>query len=171
MRTTLSALLISTLVVSGCGAARESRLNPFNWFGRSQSTPTTVASEQTANPLIPQSSKLKRKDLPYQGQLVDQVSDLVIEKVPGGALVRVTGVSAAQGAFDVRLIAQNGGKPDDGVLSYELRALQPAYRRPVVGPAAGRTVTVARFLSEETLIGVKTIQVVGNQNVRSSRRR
>ena len=50
MRNLTSALLVSALVLGGCGAVRESRFNPFNWFGRADVQPVDTAQ---SNPLIP----------------------------------------------------------------------------------------------------------------------
>ena len=37
MRKTFSAILVSTLVLTGCATVRDSRVNPFNWFGNARS--------------------------------------------------------------------------------------------------------------------------------------
>jgi len=37
MRKTFSAILVSTLVLTGCATVRDSRVNPFNWFGTARS--------------------------------------------------------------------------------------------------------------------------------------
>ena len=43
MRLTLSALLISSMALGGCAAVRDSRVNPFNWFGGSRSEAVATA--------------------------------------------------------------------------------------------------------------------------------
>ncbi len=161
MRTPLAALLIATLILPGCG----SRLNPFNWFGRGQ---VEAVQTGTENPLIPQKSRLKPKDIPYQGTLVDQITDLKVERSPGGAVVRVTAVAARQGAYEVRL-APAFQQDAKGVFKLELLALQPA-RRTAQGTAASRTVTAAIDLTDQDLFGIRTIRVQGARNAATSRR-
>ncbi|MEZ5676235.1 hypothetical protein SAMN06265173_1087 [Thalassovita litoralis] len=167
MRIPLSALLISTLVLTGCG---NSRLNPMNWFGRAKSTP--VATAENTNPLIPQrrGSILRREQLPYAGQLMSQVKTLHIERTPGGALVRVSGIAQFQRPYEVRLIPTNNKQPVNGVLTFDLKAVQPG-KKLAQGSEWTRTVTAATFLTDNELDGVRTIQVQAAQNTMSSRRR
>lgn len=109
MRLTLSALLISSMALGGCAAVRDSRVNPFNWFGGSRSEAVATApTEASTNPLIPAqraglfARKRAEREI-YLGTPIDTVSDLVIERVPGGAIIRATGVSQSQGLYEVRL--------------------------------------------------------------------
>lgn len=174
MRIVTSALLISVMTVTSCGAVRDSRVNPFNWFGRSSSQPVQQAPEAT-NPLIPRSRGLfanrRAEKGIYLGQPIDQVTDLVVERAPGGALIRATGISAVQGAYEVRLTPENEDeKPIDGVLTYRLEALTPDGARPG-GSTATRTVVVARKLSAQQLRNVRTVRVTAARNVRTTRRR
>lgn len=163
MQKSLSVLLISAVVLSGCG---NSRLNPKNWFGRSQAVP--VASATDVNPLIPRKKRLLKRDTSYQGTLVGEIRDLTIERVPGGAIARVTGVADLQGPYEVRLMPLNDGAPVGGVLSYELRALSVPYSP--VGTERSRTLTAAVFVTDQDLAGVREIRVLGARNARSSRR-
>ncbi|THD73501.1 hypothetical protein E7681_12485 [Thalassobius vesicularis] len=165
MRIPLSALLISTLVLAGCGS---SRWNPVNWFGGGRSEPVAV---EGTNPLIPRKSGsiFRRGETPYTGQLVDKVTGLKVERVPGGAVVRVTGVARLQGQYDVKLISPTKKKPEKGVLTFELRAELPAGRQ-AQGTEWTRTLTVATFLTDNELFGVGTIRVVGATNAMTSRR-
>lgn len=163
MQKSLSVLLISAVVLSGCG---NSRLNPKNWFGRSQAVP--VASATDANPLIPRKNRLLKRDTSYQGTLVGEIRDLTIERVPGGAIARVAGLADQQGPYEVRLIPLNDGAPVGGVLSYELRALNLPYK--AVGTERSRTLTAAVFVTDQDLAGVREIRVLGARNARSSRR-
>lgn len=158
----VAPLLVSVLVLSGCG---NSRLNPFNWFGRS----TSEAVEQSTNPLIPTRSGFRRPEATYQGRIVDQITGLVIERAPGGALIRVTGLAATQGSYDVLIEPENEDElPVKGVLTYTLKARLPA--RPQ-GPATTREIVAAHFLTNQQLEGVRSIRVLGARNARSVRRR
>lgn len=165
MRRVIPALMVATLTLTACGGFRDSNFNPRNWFGRSTSVPVAV---EERNALIPARSGIARPEVVYRGTRVDQVTDLAIERTPGGALVRATGVATRQGAYDVRLVPL--GSPDNGVLSYELQVLYPR-ERTLQGPEQSRTVTVANALTDQQLDGVRTIRVIGARNERTSTRR
>ena len=169
MQKALSALVVSALVLTSCGTIRDSRLNPFNWFGRSQST--AVASDGTgaANPLIRQRrASIFRPDAPaYSGQLLGEVSELLIERRPGGAVIRVTGVADRLGPFEARLV-KNEDQSQAGTLAYDLRAYQPP--NPTTQSDWPRTVTVAVHLTDQDLRDVREIRVNAARNVRTSRR-
>lgn len=174
MRIATSALLVSVMVVSSCAAVRDSRVNPFNWFGRSTSEPVRETQENT-NPLIPQAqgifARQRAREGVYSGTPVAQVTELVVEPVAGGAIIRVKGLNAKQGAYDVQLTPElESETPVDGVLSYRLEARQ-SQRITAVGPERTRTIVAARHVTNQTLQGVRTIRVAAQQNVRSTRRR
>lgn len=196
MRFPVIALLVSATVLSACGGSlRESRINPANWFGRSTSVATEQGKVVTAdgrveevNPLIgarkqsqivaanqpkaaPDSERISifnKKDRPYEGTLVDQVTALVVERTSTGAIVRAEGVSSRQGAFDVRLIPTNEGRPVDGVLTYELKALQPL--NTPQGPPRTRQLKAGAPLTLGQLEKIRTVQVVARRNTRTTRR-
>ena len=173
MRKTFSALLVSTLVLTGCATVRDSRVNPFNWFGSARSEPLTQ-TEVNTNPLIPSSVGLfasaRAKRAVYTGQPFDQVTDLTIDRVPGGAIVRVTGLASRQGIYDVRLTPENeDGLPVDGVLTYRLEGVSPAANT-AVGQQPTREVVAARKLTDQDLAGVRSIRVEGQRNALVSRR-
>ena len=163
MQKSLSVLLISTVLLTGCS---NSRLNPLNWFGRGQEVP--VESAEGVNPLIPRKSAFARKDAVYQGQLVGEIRALSVEAVPGGAIARATGLADRQGPFEVKLVALNDGAAENGVLSFELRALQ--LQNNPTGPDASRLLTAAVFLTDQDLSGVRSIKVLAARNAMSSRR-
>ncbi|MEL7097832.1 MAG: hypothetical protein AAGM84_03290 [Pseudomonadota bacterium] len=171
----LTVIVIASLVLGACGL-RESRVNPFNWFGNSRSEPRQVAvPAEAANPLIPRQrqgifARQRALEAIYTGTPVAVVSDMRVERVPGGAIIRATGVDQFQGLFDVQLTPENDGEAVDGVLSYRLEARRPDNARPG-GPEATRRVTAALALTDQELRGVRTIRVAGVENVRSSRRR
>lgn len=164
----LSVLLISAVVLTSCGSMRDSRLNPLNWFGRSQSQP--VQTDADVNPLIPKrrAVSLFRQDAEstYEGRLIYEVENLFIERRPGGAIVRATGLSVRQGPYDVRLVKLDE-ESDDSTLTYEFKMLQAG---PTGGPAASRRVTTAIALTDQQLFGIRTIRVKSATNIQSSRR-
>ncbi len=168
MRTVLTLMVISTLTLSACSGWRDSRVNPTNWFGNSRSAP--VATAENPNPLIPQRTSMLRRDKreKYEGTLVAEVTDLVIERTSTGGIVRVTGQTIRQGAYDVRLISENEGKPVGGVLTFSLKALQPTDQGQ--GTTAGRTVRVGEYVSKEVLAQTTTVQVIAARNTRTTRR-
>lgn len=165
----LSVLVLSALLLSGCGGLRESRVNPLNWFGNSTPQRTTVRSDDEVNTLIPpQRRSIFRAsgDDGYAGVLVDNVTELHVEPRPGGALIRAVGVTRYQGPFEVKLVKVEEASTD-GVLVYDLRALQ--YRN-TVGTAASRSIQAAVWVTDSDLAGVHSIQVRGSETQRTARR-
>lgn len=173
MRKTLSILLISTLTLTACGAVRESRVNPFNWFGQARSVPT---QKENTNPLIPEKqgiglfAGLREQDAIYAGRPFEQVTDLTIERVPGGAIIRATGLAARQGYYAVQLTPENEDElPVDGVLTYRLEGVRPNTNTNV-GTEPTREVIAARRLTDQEMAGVRSIRVEGQLNALVSRR-
>ncbi|KUF11609.1 hypothetical protein [Pseudoponticoccus marisrubri] len=167
MTRSLSVLLLSALVLTSCGTVRDSRLNPMNWFGRSTAQP--VATEGEVNPLIPRrrASILRpQQDDTYRGQLIGDVTELLVERRPGGAVIRATGVADYQGVYDVRLVKVDE-ESDAGTLTLDFRALQ---LRGPQGRPASRTVTAAVWLTDNELGAIRTIRVKSARTVRTSRR-
>lgn len=166
MRKSVLALLVAGMTLTSCGAIRDSRINPFNWFGRSQAE--APRAEGSTNPLIPERTMFQRRRGPevYLGRAVDQIVEMRVERAAGGAVLRVKGIAATQGSFDVRLTDDD--ETPDGTLSYTLRALVPPGQR--VGTAPSREVVAARFITDKELAGIRKIVVNGGRNARSSRR-
>ena len=163
----VGVLILSAMVLGSCTTVRDSRLNPFNWFGRSVSQP--VASDVAVNPLIPRRAvSIFRSDRAesYEGSRVGEVSELLIERRPGGAIIRATGVADRQGPFDLRLVEAEA-ESDADTLTYDLRAYQPRNRS---GSDWSRTVTAAVWLTDDELAGIREIRVRGARNVQVSRR-
>lgn len=140
----LCALLV------GCGGFRESRLNPFNWFGRSEPR-ETVAVAEAGDPR----------------PLVAAVVSMTVEPMPGGAIVRARGESATQGWWAAELVPMDIG--EDGVLVYEFRIAPPEGRTDVNTPQS-RQVDVAIFVPDVRLEQISEIVVQGSTNARSARR-
>lgn len=161
MRKTIALMLVSTLVLSGCGGVR-------NWFGGGRA----AAGSETGNPLIPASNSmlsLNEARAIYRGQPVDQITSLVIERIPGGAIVRVEAVADRQGSFNVRMVPETvEDEPVNGVLAYTLAAEKP--RRSPVGTAASRRIVAAHYVTDEMLAGTREIRVTGARNALSAAR-
>ncbi|WGW02687.1 hypothetical protein [Tropicibacter oceani] len=167
MKKSVTVLVLSTLVLTSCGGLRDSRLNPMNWFGRSTSQP--VASESVDNPLIPRRRvSIFRSNQPeaYQGTLIGEVTELLVERRPGGAIIRATGVSDRQGPFELRLVKVDA-ESDADTLTYDFRALQINAAQ---GSSNSRTFTVALWLTDQQLAGIRDIRVKSRSNIRTSRR-
>lgn len=174
MTRAIICLTLATLVLASCG----SRWNPFNWFDRSEPVQTGNVDENS-NPLIPEqsgtivsflgNSNAKEVDSTTP---ISSITDLVIERVPGGAIIRATGLDPTQGAFNVNIspVDEDEEADENGVLLYELKRDRPPFRT-ASGPAQTREVTAARFVSDQTLAGVRTIRVTAATNARESRRR
>lgn len=156
MRLPITLMLITALAVAGCGRIRESRLNPFNWFGRSTPAPAAAAAVVGTDP--------------GDGRaLVAQVTAMEVTAQPGGAIVRATGLPPTQGWWKADLLALNGGEPVEGVLTYRFVIVPPPGETRVSTPQS-REVTAAVFVSDKALAGVRTITVQGAEGSRSSRR-
>lgn len=173
MNKSIFTALILTMTVAGCGSIRDSRANPFNWFGNDRgSAPAPV--EENTNPLIPQQTGLfeaSRKERErYKGTPIAALTDLRLERVPGGVLVRATGLAATQGVYDARLTPENKDVlPVDGVLTFFLEA-QDNTAITTQGTQQTREVTVAVRLTEQELAGARVIQVKSVQNTLQARR-
>ncbi len=148
-------ILIVTMVLaaslSGCSRVAESRLNPFNWFGQSEPEPAAVVVVRERRPLVA------------------QITELAVERTPGGAIVRATGLPPTQGWFAAELIRET---PDDApadMLVYSFRAVPPRDAERV-STVQSRELTVAVYLTDLDLGGVRVIRVTGAQNARSVRR-
>lgn len=156
MNKPLIAAMLTGLLLSGCGF-RQSSFNPFNWFGNSK----PAAASQTATPAIKATGPVT--------ELVQTVTALKVEKVPGGALIHVTGLPPSQGWWNAGLVAENGGQPVKGVLTYRFEITPPPGQTRTSTPQS-REVTVAVYVSDAQLQGVRQITVTGSTNARSSRR-
>lgn len=180
MRLFTTSLLVATLGLSACATLRDSRLNPANLFSRSAPQELERDPSETINPLIPADEKpgffksLRNTTQEYTGEPVDQISNVVVEQVPGGSIVRASGISSYDNPFDVRLVPANDESvPVDGILTFRLEAEQAVSRR---GPSRSttqrvRTVTAAVLLTNNDLNGVRVIRVEGARNAQTAARR
>lgn len=173
MRFAIAFLVISGMALSACGGLRDSRANPANWFGKSKVERRAAPVEAEAyNPLIPEQRdsifQRKSEEETYEGTAIYAVQGVTVERSAGGAIIKATGVSLRQGAFDVRLWPENDGEPVDGVLTYSLRAVQRADTPQ--GPEQTRRVSAGQFVTTQTLDAVRTIRVIGQTNAATTRR-
>lgn len=145
------ALVSLCLLLIGCGGFRDSRLNPLNWFGRSEPRETIVLPDAAADPR----------------PLVENVLTMTVEPMPGGAIIRATGQTPTQGWWQAELVPQP--LTEDGVLVFEFRLLPPITRTDVNTPRS-RQVTVAQYISDIKLEAVREIVVQGANNARAARR-
>lgn len=151
------AVMALLLTVSACGFG-SSRLNPFNWFGRS--APAAPATLEVAGPGAVIDNRA----------LVQQVTDMQVKPMPGGAIVQATGLPPTQGWWDAELVAENKGKPDEnGVLTLRFAVAEPRTQQRVSTPQS-REVTAGLFLSDQDLATVRKIVVTGETNSRVAAR-
>lgn len=168
------AALLSGLVVSGCGAVRQSNWNPGNWFpGNREVVDYDAVGEN--NPLIPEQTRANvfslrndTEDDVYTGRLISTVETLALERSASGAIINVTGLVAYPGAFDVRLVPVED-ETDSTQLVYELRSRFTG-QGPAPVTAASRRVTVAAFVSQQDLANIRLIRVIGRNNTLQTRR-
>ena len=147
--------LAAVTALSGCGLG-ESRLNPFNWF----------RSGPEARPLEPVVIERPQDTRP----LVAQVTALSVERTPGGAIIRATGLPPEQGWYDAALVnADRDGQPVGGVLTYSFRA-RPPLEPTRVSTVRSRELNVAVFVSDIILASTREIRVTGARNSRTARR-
>lgn len=139
------------LGLAGCGGLRQSRLNPFNWFRKSEPRETIV---------------LPGEKVDGRG-LVDAVLDLKVEPIPGGAIVRARGQTPTQGYWQAELVPQP--LTEGGTLVYEFRIFPPAGKADVNTPQS-RQIDAAIYISDIKLENVREIVVQGATNARASRR-
>lgn len=150
--------LCLVLTVAGCASLSNSWINPLNWFGSATSVPTTA--DGTVRPLVTPGQLAE----PVDGRvLVPDVTGLVIEQTPDGAIIRATGVAPMPGYYNAQLVRTS---LVDGVLTYELRAEPPPASPPqgggsTIGNIASRSLNVATSVANTTLNGVRTVRVVG----------
>ena len=176
MRILTTTVLISALALGACDTIYDSVVNPVNWFGKGRSSNSAAEQSSNTNPLIQESKRggrFQRKDreVVYLGKPIDQVTNLVIERVPGGAVIRATGLTAVQGLSLVQLPPSTEAEtPINGVLTYGVEGVFPVFNESV-GSTHTRTVVAARALTDQELAGVRSIRVEGASNAQTSRRR
>lgn len=113
----------------------------------------------------------KDSEVVYLGKLIDQVTNLVIERALGGAVIRASGLTAVQGVYLVQLTPTTEDETlINGVLAYRLEGVRPEFNEGV-GSTHMRTVVAALALTDQKLAGVRSIRVEGARNAQTSLRR
>jgi hypothetical protein len=150
MTTRLTLALCAVLALAACNT----RLNPLNWFGRSEpAAPVALVPAAAADPR----------------DLVAEVLTMQVEALPGGAILRATGRTPTQGWWDAELVLREGPDADPAAPVYDFRILPPVIRMDVNTPQS-REVTAGLYLSDVDLAGVRSITVQGAGNARAVRR-
>jgi hypothetical protein len=163
MKSPLVAVLTLSLVLAGCSGFRDSRINPFNWFGKSRQ-----AEAITLVPVGGYGTSASDRRV-----LVDQVTRLEIRRTPEGAIISAAGLPPTQGWWDAELVAENHGLPVGGTITYRFLVGEPVPGTAVatrVLTAESREVTAGAFLSNIALQDVRRIVVTGAGNSRSVNR-
>ena len=153
---TLRAAILSALVLTTMAGCGQSRLNPFNWFRSAPEGETLAPLELEA--------RVDRRPL------VAEITSLVVERTPGGAIIRATGLPPEQGWYDPELVNEDrDGRPIDGVLAISFRA-RPPLEPTRVSTAQSRELSAAVYISDIALGEANQIVVTGSQNSRAARR-
>ncbi|MDD9923054.1 MAG: hypothetical protein OXQ92_12355 [Boseongicola sp.] len=150
----IAVAVLAVVGLSGCGD-RGFSLNPFSWFG----------SETEVETLDEINLQTYVDDRP----LIENVTSLTIDRTPGGAIIRATGLPPTQGWHTAALVSDTEGEPVNGVLSYTFRAVPPENTERV-STVQSREITTGKFVSDIVLANVREIRVIGARNIRSIRR-
>lgn len=107
-----------------------------------------------------------KKDAVYLGQPIDKLSTLVVDEVPGGLLIQVTGMAQKTGFYNGQLIPLDSADPT--VRDYRFDIIQPADT--AGGSPTSRTLSVAVYLTDQDLEAIRVIRVRGANNTLTKRR-
>jgi hypothetical protein len=145
---------ILTVALCGLVAGCDSNLNPVNWFGGEEAD-VALAGDGVPADLLPR---------------IDQITGVVLEPVPGGIILRATGLAATMGYWNAALVPVDPDlRPDEnGVLAFDFQALPPPAPQPQ-GRAAAREIVTGQFLTAQTLREVRVIRVQAERNARDIR--
>ncbi len=160
----IRATLLGTafvMTLTGCARIADSRLNPLNWFGASTQAP--VDENGVLRPLVPEG----RMSASVDGRvMLDTVTALSVDRTPGGAIVRATGVAPTQGYYNAELIQTD---VSNGVLTLAFRAQAPTAFEPA-GSTRSRQINAAYIVDTADLSGIRTVRVQAANNARTSAR-
>jgi hypothetical protein len=149
MRVRQIVLLAATVgLLSGCAGARQSSLNPFNWFKRGEEAAPVVG-----RPADPRA-------------VVAEVIALDLAPTLGGAILRASGRTTSLGWYEAGLLPA-GEEAEEDVRIFRLVAFPPPEGLEAAGSAAQRQIEAARFLPDSELEGVARIIVEAGNGSRS----
>lgn len=145
------ALLLS---LAACSSVSESKLNPVNWFGGSDTPEISATVDPDA--------------IPGGRALIDQVTKVELDPTTGGVIVTATGLPPTQGYWDATLIPGTADQnADPSVLTLRFVVAPPNVQSPT-STTQSREMTAAQFVSRQTLSGVRRIVVVGARSSASA---
>lgn len=170
MRILLPLLLLATVFIAGCST----RANPVNWFDNDPPEKDNFTDIEETNPLIPedsgsffQSGREERER--YKGVPINRVTEVKIERVPGGVIIKARGLAETQGVYAARLTPANPDEvPEDGVIVYRLEARNNP-EMITQGPEVTREVIVGRKRTIQELGGARRIRVESATNALEAR--
>lgn len=148
------AALSIVLLLSACGSGDRTWYNPFGWFGGSDEADVTLLDATMGTD----------KD---ERPLVAQVLTMSVDRMPGGAIIRATGLPPTQGYWAADLIQED--TVEDGRLTFRFVIIPPLDAAPV-STQPSREVVVATSVTDRDLEGIREIVVLGQNNARSTRR-
>ncbi|MEJ2022487.1 MAG: hypothetical protein P8X43_10760 [Maritimibacter sp.] len=93
-------------------------LNPFTWFGGSTDE-KLVAVEPSGGWPTGEDPR----------ELVAQITALSVDRTTAGAIVHATGLPPKIGYWEAELVAENDGKPVDGVVTYRFHVWSPLWEQ------------------------------------------
>lgn len=152
MRRSILVLLTATMTLTACATIRDSRVNPFNWFGRDRSE-----EPLTAEPGLQEDPR----------PLISQVTSLQVDPTPEGAIIRAVGLPPTQGFWKAELVAVDTDDPS--VLAYEFRVFPPV-EQTRQSTQQSREVVVGADISSAVLKDTRRIVIIGRNNSRSVNR-
>ncbi|SLN10840.1 hypothetical protein [Pseudooctadecabacter jejudonensis] len=161
----IRATLLGTavmLTVTGCARVAESRFNPLNWFGPSESAPVQAVTSDV-RPLVPEGRQTIVID---NRSLVQSVTSLSVDRTTTGAIVRATGVAPTVGFYNAELVPTG---VDGGVLTLAFRAQAPEGFS-ADGSARARQISAAYVMDMSELAAVRSVRVQAASNARVARR-
>ncbi len=142
----------ATVGLSACGRVRDSRLNPFNWFGRDRED--TVEVDEGAF----------QQD---RRRFAEQIVSLNVDPTPEGAIIRAVGLPPTQGYWAAELVEIERDDPTQ--LVYEFRVARPLEPRRQ-STQRSREIIAGEDVSTFKLSSVRSITVIGRANRRTVRR-
>lgn len=166
MPSTFFTVFATTLLLAGCATMSETKTSPKGWV---DALTKTAVVEEGANALIPRKQlkifRSKALSTNVADQPIARIIKLVADRVPGGLLITVTGVTTKAGSFNGQLT--NLESADPSVLKYHFNVFHPPSTSP--STLAEHVVTVAKFFTEQDLMNISLIRIQSANNVLTAR--